>query len=342
MKVYLNAFLQRNLGDDLFVHILLNRYKNHTFYTMTTDPTYRKAYPNLRVMDWELLVRVLRKFSLKHLIASHCDLALTLGGSVFIENPGDDRRNFSLGKMDHYVLGANFGPYKTQRYFDNVKGFLSTTKDICFREQYSYDLFRDLPQARVEPDIVFSLPLEDIPLKNEKHAVFSVISCKNKLSEEYDRQYLQTMGKLVNRFTAMGYRVTLMSFCDFEGDGKAIDRILPLVKDKPMVQRYDYDGNIQQALELLASSSVIVGSRFHANILGLLMNKAVIPFLYSDKTRNVLTDLGFEGLTVDIRKLDEFRPEMVDEACLSYRLDVSGAKASAEKHFMKLDERLLK
>lgn len=35
MKIYLDAFLSQNLGDDLFLDILLKRYPNHKFYTLT-------------------------------------------------------------------------------------------------------------------------------------------------------------------------------------------------------------------------------------------------------------------------------------------------------------------
>ncbi len=340
MKVYLNAYLQKNLGDDLFVYILMNRYKNHEFYTMTVDKTYRNMFEHLHVFDQKYVVKALKKFGLKSLAAAHCDLVLTLGGSMFIENPGDKDRNFSIGKKDHYVLGVNFGPYKTKQYFDNIRGFLSTTKDVCFREDYSYQLFKDLPNVRKASDIVFSLPLDDICLKDDKHVVFSVVSCKSKLSEVYEKQYMQTMIDLVKHFHDLDYKVTLMSFCDFEGDETVIDQMLDSLKDYNYIERYDYKGDIKEALNIMGSSSVVVGSRFHANIIGLLMGKTVIPVLYSDKTKNVLNDLNFNGLVIDIRELDKFNLSMLNEDSLHYKLDVSEAKKSAQKHFEKLDERL--
>ncbi len=341
MKIYLNAYLQKNLGDDLFLYILLNRYKKHQFYTITTDKTYRNMFDNLHIFDLKYPVKLIKKLSLKSIIASRCDIALTLGGSMFIENPGDIKKNFSLGKNDHYILGVNFGPYKTEQYFRKIWDLFSDAKDVCFREQYSYKLFETLPQTRVESDIVFSLPFDDTTNAKENHVVISVISCKNKISESYDAEYIQTMASLTDHFVSKGYKVTLMSFCEFEGDTEAIDEILSNTKHKDCVYRYDYQGNIREALQVLASSSIVVGSRFHANVLGLLMGKTIIPFIYSDKTKNVLEDLGFNGLTVDIRKLNEFSFDMLNQENLNYHLDVSKARLSAEKHFAKLDERLL-
>lgn len=336
MKIYLNAYLQKNLGDDLFVHILLNRYPDHQFYSITTDKSYRKMFPNLHVLDSKYLVKAIRKLSLKSLVAAHCDLNLTLGGSVYMEKPGDKNRNFSLGKQDHYILGVNFGPYQSQKYFDKIHTLLKDAKDVCFREQYSYDLFRDLPHARVESDIVFSLPLDGIEVREEKHVVFSVISCASKLSDTFDRQYKKTMADMVDYYGERGYKVTLMSFCAFEGDLAAAKDIAAMTKCP--VDIYDYRGNIPEALQLMASAAVIVGSRFHANILGLRMGKPVIPVLYSDKTMHVLEDLGFEGLIIDIRALENFRLSDLEQ--VQPPTDVRHAVASAQNHFKKLDERL--
>ena len=340
MKIFLDAYLQKNLGDDLFLYIALNRYKDHDFYTVTSNRTYRNMFKNLHVLDNKYLVKILRKFSLRSFVASKCDLFLTLGGSMFIESPQSNRKRYSLGNKDHYILGINFGPYKTQQYYEKIKNHFVKAKDVCFREQHSYELFSQLPQTRIAPDIAFSLPLEGIPMKNEKHVAFSVLHCKDKVGEQaYDR-YLQIMANMVDMFADRGYKVTVMSFCDHEGDPKAIDSVLSMVRNTEKVHTYYYDGDIKGALGVLASSSVVVGGRFHANVIGLLMNKIVIPFVYSDKTRNMLDDLGFQGVVADIRELERFDLKMLDDIALQYRLDVSGAVASAERHFMKLDERL--
>ena len=70
------------------------------------------------------------------------------------------------------------------------------------------------------------------------------------------------------------------------------------------------------------------------------MGKTVIPVLYSDKTKNVLDDLNFEGLIIDIRELDKFDLSLLNDNVLHYHLDVSEAIKSAQTHFDKLDERL--
>ena len=340
MKIYLNSYLQRNLGDDLFVHILTKRYPQHTFFSATTDKTYRNRFKGLRVFDWNLPVRIIKKFSLKPLLACGCDFVLTLGGSMFIEKPKDNRKRFSFGRKDHYILGVNFGPYTTEAYFDKIKALFSEAKDVCFRENYSYNLFKSIPQVRVGADIVFSLPTSDLTFKEDKRVVISVISCKDKTSGEYEAKYLRTLADMISHFKALSYEVTLMSFCRYEGDEDAVEKLMTVLDDRTGVSRYYYNGNINEALNILASCSVVVGGRFHANVLGLLMNKTVIPMIYSDKTKNILDDLSFKGLMIDIRQLDSFDMSMLNEDVLHYRHDVTEFISSAERHFEKLDERL--
>ena len=55
-----------------------------------------------------------------------------------------------------------------------------------------------------------------------------------------------------------------------------------------------YWNNIQEVLTELASSNTVIGTRFHAVILGLLAGAEVLPIMYSNKTGYVLDDLGFD------------------------------------------------
>ena len=112
MKIYLDAFLANNFGDDLFVDILLKRYPNHNFIAISNGIVYNR-YSNLKVFSNSFFYRVMKKFKLDKLIANRCDLIVTIGGSMYIENTGV-KQDFNLGKNKRYILGANFGPYKSE------------------------------------------------------------------------------------------------------------------------------------------------------------------------------------------------------------------------------------
>ena len=97
------------------------------------------------------------------------------------------------------------------------------------------------------------------------------------------------------------------------------------------------NGNIEEAMNVLADSQVIVGGRFHANILGLLLSKSIIPVLYSDKTLNVLKDMNIDAPVIDIRNLKDFDISSITDADLNKVYNVEKEKIDAQRHFEKLD-----
>lgn len=342
MKVFINAYLEGNLGDDLFVDILLNRYPNHQFYTLSWDYLPTK---NLKVFSNKFLIKVIRRLSLKRFFANCCDLSVSIAGSFYMEFEGDSKKNFSLGKKPHYIMGVNFGPYKTEEYFDNIHGLFKNAEDVCFREEYSYNLFKDLPNVRWAPDIVFSMDTSNIKITNRKRVIFSIISCRRKMEEKYTNAYEEKIIEMTKFFIDKGYEVCYMSFCKDEFDEEAIEAILNKCDNnlKNNISTYYYRGNRQEALEQLADSQIIVGGRFHANILGLLFGKTVIPMLYSNKTQNVLENMNFKGKIIDIRKIDELNIQKeLTKDMLEYKQDIKYELEHAEEHFKKLDQVLRK
>ena len=251
-------------------------------------------------------------------------------------------RDFSLGKNKRYVLGVNFGPYQTQEYYNNIHNMLSNVEDVCFRERYSYNLFKDLPNARCAPDIVFCMPTDNINITNRKRVIISVISCSYKLDDSYTKAYEKKMIELIKFFQDKDYEVCLMSFCEREGDKKAIKSIIERcdesVKDK--IQYYYYNGNIKEALDVIGDSQIIVGARFHANIIGLILGKTIIPVLYSDKTKNVFDDMNMRPKFIDIRNIEEFNVNSITDEDLNKHFDISFQKIDAQRHFEKLDKEL--
>ena len=48
-KVLLFTYSKANFGDDLFVYILANRYKNIEFYIQIQEPKYKKAFERAKL-----------------------------------------------------------------------------------------------------------------------------------------------------------------------------------------------------------------------------------------------------------------------------------------------------
>jgi colanic acid/amylovoran biosynthesis protein len=343
MKVFVNAYLENNLGDDLFFEILKNRYKGNKFYVMSSSVEKEK---DVVVYKNKFFNKIIQKFELKKLLANKCDIIVSIGGSIYMEPKNNANKKFFLGNKPYYVLGSNFGPYYTDTYYKNAHKFFEGAEDVCFRDKYSHNLFSDIPVVRHAPDIIFSLNTGELgKMANTKKATFSIISCKDKLDVKYEEKYIEAITDMTKELISKGYEITYMSFCKNENDELAIEQILEKLDSntKEKIEKYYYRGNIKEALNVLNNSDIIVGTRFHATILGILLNKAVIPIIYSDKTKHTLEDLKFEGKTVDIRQLDKYNvKELLSEENISYRLDIEKVRKEAETQFSKLDEVLKK
>ena len=337
MQIYLNAYLEKNFGDDLFVKIIVDRYKNHTFYAISNS---YKTRDNLQIYKNTLKMRILNKLGLKEKVYINSkDISVSIGGSMFIEGLSPIERKKIYGNNPYYILGSNFGPYKTEKFYKKGYELFKNAEDVCVRDKYTYNLFKDLPNVRYAPDIVFTLDTSKIKISEEKKAIISVIDCENKLGKQYQEKYENMIKEMIEFFIENGYKVALMSFCKRENDEIAIERILNNLDEntKQQVQKYFYDGNVEEALNYIAQSQIIVGTRFHANILGLLLRKTVIPIIYSNKTTEFLKDIKFEGKAIDIKGDCKFNLTLED---LKYKKDVTKEIEKAQEQFKALDKLL--
>lgn len=176
---------------------------------------------------------------------------------------------------EYYVLGSNFGPYNNKEYYNYYKNVFEKANDVCFSDKNSYEKFKDLKNVRWAPDIVFTLDTSNISIKNNKKVVISIIDCSRKNNCEYKDSYEKKIIEISEYFIRKGYEVIMMSFCKFEGDELAIESIYSKCNDdlEQKLKKYYYRGNIEEALNVMANCQIIVGTRFHANILGLLLGK---------------------------------------------------------------------
>ena len=148
MKAFLHAYDHVNLGDDLFIRTITSRYPAVRFYMFSTAEN-KKIFadiPNLKVIDKDakkfermkklrpsLIARYQDKLKLK------CDAVIYIGGSIFMEYPTWENIvnwwRFQSERYPFYVIGANFGPYQTEEYKEQMKKQFAGLKDICFRDR---------------------------------------------------------------------------------------------------------------------------------------------------------------------------------------------------------------
>ena len=363
-KVFLFAYTQINLGDDLLIRAIVRRYSDARFYLFGEKCVAENFAEDKNLMvipesNWltKLAGRIRPSFAarLKNAHEQHCDSVVYIGGSLFIEYDNwETILNWWEYEAEHrkfYVLGANFGPWHTEEYRHRIGFIFDKMQDVCFRDKYSRNLFSEVETVRYAPDILLNYPMPKVEIKTQQ-AFISVINCAskdegdNQLSE-YDQAYTKGMIALIQILVEDGWRVALSSFCKNEGDEVGIQKILDglKLKNSDAIEILNYDGkNTSKLLNKLAESEIIYGSRFHAVILGLAAHRPVVPIIYSNKTKNILKDLHFSGDCFDIRKLGESFADQA--AALAYHPErqilsnVDQYAKQSEEHFQKLDQQL--
>lgn len=321
-KVLLDMYLNKNFGDDLFLKLIAERYPKTKFYVISLCKYTKNTFPsNVKIIrkNYIRLINILdkklklKKLSSLNLLKKDKDLFITLGGSMFIENNESEQylNNYLYKKylykyIPYLVLGSNFGPYSNEYYYNEYKKIFSLAEDVCFRDISSYNLFSDLKNIRYAPDLIFSYPIQNKNVKKEKNIVISVINLqkREKLNNYYDL-YKRKIIEIIKYFESENYKITLMSFCKNEGDDEAITDITKSCSNSQLCI-YSYDGNIDESLKIFSNSEYIIATRFHSMILGFLYDKKVMPIIYSEKMKNVIKDLKFDGICIDIKKIQEF------------------------------------
>lgn len=353
-KIFIKAYSQNNLGDDLFIYILCQRYPMHSFI-MPCAREFSEAFkyiPNLKTIPiipfvdglmhrLNLAPRPKRVYYRQ--IMKRCDATVHIGGSLFIESmfPLSEIAQYAKdvqASQQYYLLGLNFGPFVGEQFFLEMREVFEGIDDICFREQYSFDLFKDLPSARLAPDIVFGLDTVGYEGKADpQRIVISVIDLAERPGlEEFQTVYEAKIIDICSQALAADLDVTLMSFCDYEGDEMVITRINEKLDGR--ATEYFYKDNLEEALAVLSSARGIVATRFHALILGWVLNRNVYPICYSSKMTHVIEDISYPGDFCEMKDIGELDAGVVlDQLLADKSFDISSYKAEASRHFEKLD-----
>ncbi len=349
-KIYLSAYCRQNLGDDLFVKSLLERYPQEKFF-MFVAPKLKMAFSSCKNLKTPskagfFLYRCLQKLGAVNIKKVHrhysrkCKATVKIGGSVFIE-PKDWKGGSgeALFEGDVYYVGCNFGPYKSESFLEDVKSRLINAKDCCFRDKYSYNIFSDLKNVRYAPDVLFGYQGFPKPCKGNGVGI-SVISLDSREElERYKDTYYATIASLCDLCARKGIPVTLFSFCDAEGDVLAINSILAKTENAHAVEVCRYNGDTEGFLCKLNERESILATRFHAMIIGWSMGKAVLPVIYSEKQSHVIDDVHFDGYIWNLRGGEAPAAEILLEKCMNNkRLETVDLAAEAKKQFAAFEQ----
>lgn len=348
-RTYVKAYVADNLGDDIFLRLLFERYRENKFLLIANNK-YKiklKKYSNVKVINsvWFKIydkfcgIFHMTKYFSENVIASICCEAIEIGGSMFIEPNKPYFNNCLFGNKKMWVLGVNFGPYQSLAYKETCEDFFRNVEDVCFRDKKSLQIFSNLSNVRYAPDLVFSLdPRECI----EKQKVFiSVMDFETSHPElrKYQSVYEKYLYDIICLYLEKEYEVVLAAFCESEGDLKIVDKLYNKIEStlKSNILCVNYEDNMDELLMHISESNLVVGSRFHSIVLGLSFGKKVLPICYSNKTFELLQDLKIQDYAVWVNDITNETIKQ-NKVCSLDTEQIRSLRKQAELHFEKLDK----
>ena len=349
-KHLLYAFTQNNLGDDLFIKMLCDRYPNHDFYIGLENKNINNTLKNIENLHFDnkllkidkqlkkesffnnhlnIELNIFQKLNKKYL--KSFDSAIYVIGSAFIQNsPNKDYTNLYLlekrvkSSNNFFLLNTNFGPYHDENYLNFSKNIVKNMNHATFRDKFSFNLFKDLNNVAYAPDLVLNLK-NDINISN-KTILISIMDLNN--------EYINLLVKLIKEIKNRGFNCKLVSFCKNQNDEIAAQKI----KNKIDVGLLSYNGNINEILEEFKKCCGVISTRFHSMIIAMTYNKPFLPFIYSKKTNEVLDDINYKKIRLDVNNLKNIDVIKTIDEFLTYNyVNIENYKIKAENQFKALD-----
>ena len=360
-KAFIYAYTNMNLGDDLFIKILCDRYPKTKFYIVCNIKVMKglrkisnlRIIPSIPIIDailYKLAIKINVNEYLKIQISKTCDVIIHIGGSIFQQPENIDeeiilyKKRMVKGKP-FFILGSNFGPFNKEKYYYSYKSIFNYATDICFRDKFSFDLFSNLPNVRYAPDIVFNYNNYNYNIKEKNQIIISAIDLTNRKNlKKYENIYIKFLIEISKEFIRRKYDVCFLAFCKNEGDYEIIKKIMMKMdyEDKHNIKYYIYNGDIKRTLKILQESKIVIATRFHAIILGWIFNKKVLPIIYNLKSENVINDMKIENRHVNIESISKVDVnQLIINLLNSDSINISSHKEYSKMQFKQLDKYLL-
>lgn len=271
-----------------------------------------------------------------------------IGGSVFTQHEDDwssfyGADAFLAEKSKRlYQISGNFGPYTDEKYYEAYHELFKEYRGICFRDSYSYEKFKDLPNVSWAPDVIFQYK-SNIAGKKKK-IVISPVELENRAGKwslvSYEKAYRRFHVEAIRQLLKEKYQVVMVSFCPGQGDGAMMQKILEDLDENESirVRCLAYAGNRREILQEFEDAEGVIGTRFHSSVLGFIHNCKVLPIIYDQKTEHVLDDMNY-SLRIKLPEMEHMEAGKKLEELLAMKpIDWNNWERRAEEQFQYIDK----
>lgn len=294
--IHLTGYFDRNFGDDMMMKLVVRSLPEITFLVGETADTPLLSEPNVEQAAYKVcrgyprLVVTGSGFMINTNAAFKTELLWFLKG----HHPGD------------YCLGCNMEPLDNPIKRFLIRKKMNKFKLITCRDQASYRWLKRntrKPQIHCLPDILFSIPEEFIPARNDPQMLG--IALMHRAGDSESCAYYRAMAKAADEWIQnTGNGVILMAFDAGKEDDlfacNAVRALMQLPEKAQIVAHWD-GTEIPAAF---AQCKKIIGARFHSMVLALRMGIPFFPVIYREKMRNLILDWNYPVSGCDIHRID--------------------------------------
>lgn len=309
MRIIVEAYLDNNLGDDIMIKIMVDKFPEHQFFLYSDSTVVQKTFENIKNLSVKNTNQ--RKKDLKNI-----DAYIKIGGSIFqIINFKQQVLRIigilGLMKMRYKgikiaTLGCNFGPYSTKFGIKLTEWELRNNQLVTVRDQFSFKMltgFRKIDNFFYADDIVYNYNVLKCDRIKSGLGISVYRSLKN---EENNYENYQALANIADNYIKRtGKRVSLFAFdSEQENDLSAMHHIFNLSNHKQSIDLVPYIGDSETFINKYKNCERIIAIRFHSAILADLFKVPFLPIPYSNKLMNLLNDRGFTGDIISIENLN--------------------------------------
>ena len=219
-------------------------------------------------------------------------------------------------------LSVGAGPLRQALSRRFVKAALACADYRSYRDDFSKDYLKsihfDNDSDQVYPDLAFSYPTARLPRRSNHSANKPVIGVgvmtyfnRHSVSLEDEtiyRGYLTKLGNLVVWLIERNYTVRLL-IGDVTYDQRARQDLRTLLEERGFGFETgsiidEPAASVEEVLSQLATTDLVVASRFHNVLLALMLGKPVLAISYHEKVDALMEEAGLSAFRQDIESID--------------------------------------
>lgn len=327
MNILLDAYFDRNYGDDIFVETITGMFPGCKFYS------FLEYYPQ-QICNWAeqipnlYLLPECNVFLQKNMF----DAYLCVGGDIFPDKGDYSKRKAyvdSVKQGNGIVAFLGFSLFheyceETQR---DIAELMKKADIVAPRDDASVTVLQQIipeKEVRSMADLAFS-SVWPIRYTGAQSGILGIsVRRPNYADDAVMADYCKELGAVITDYLQGDEKRKVRMFSLSDGssaDVQVVEEILKALPNPERVEHLVYDGNCAETKATIGECDLMLCTRLHAMISCIAMKVPFMPIVYEVKMEHILKEIGYKGAQFSFGSLQGMR-----EAFRDFTESVNGSK----------------